>query len=114
VQYQGWRQDVSRSGGWMLEKCCHDLDVLGYVLDSHLVRVHSMASALTFRPRPEQEQLPRFRPAAGTGEIDFGDATAKEVLRERVQHSPYAPSRPSVPKIRSRRVERGWAMTAVN
>ena len=92
VQYQGWRQDVSRSGGWMLEKCCHDLDVLGYVLDSHLVRVHSMASALTFRPRPEQEQLPRFRPAAGTGEIDFGDATAKEVLRERVQHSPYAPS----------------------
>src|SRR5699024_5951895 len=44
VQYRGWRQDVSRSGGWMLEKCCHDLAVLGYVLDSHLVRVHSMAS----------------------------------------------------------------------
>ena len=92
VQYQGWRQDVTRSGGWMLEKCCHDLDVLGYVLDSRPVRVHSMASALAFRPRPEQEQLPRFRPSAGTGEIDFGDATAKEVLRETVQHSPYAPS----------------------
>ena len=92
VQYQGWRQDVARSGGWMLEKCCHDLDVLGYVLDSRPVRVHSMASALAFRPRPEQEQLARFRPAAGTGEIDFGDATAKEVLRETVQHSPYAPS----------------------
>lgn len=92
VQYQGWRQDVARSGGWMLEKCCHDLDVLGYVLDSRPARVHSMASALAFRPRPEQEQLHRFRPAASTGEIDFGDATAKEVLRETVQHSPYAPS----------------------
>ena len=92
VQYQGWRQDVTRSGGWMLEKCCHDLDVLGYVLDSRPVRVHSMASALAFRPRPEHEQLARFRPAAGTGEIDFGDETAKEVLRESVQHSPYAPS----------------------
>src|SRR5699024_6949375 len=52
VQYQGWRQDVSRSGGWMLEECCHDLDVLGYVLDSHLVRGHSLASALAFRPPP--------------------------------------------------------------
>ena len=92
VQYQGWRQDVSRSGGWMLEKCCHDLDVLGYVLDSRPVRVHSMASALAFRPRPDSEQLPRFRPSAGTGEIDYGDATAREVLREMVQHSPYAPS----------------------
>lgn len=92
VQYQGWRQDVTRSGGWMLEKCCHDLDVLGYVLDSRPVRIHSMASALAFRPRPESEQLPRFRPSAGTGEIDYGDATAKEVLREKVQHSPYAPS----------------------
>src|SRR5699024_6949376 len=44
------------------------------------------------RLRPEQVQLPRVRPAAGTGEIDVGDAPAKEVLRERVQHSPYAPS----------------------
>lgn len=92
VQYQGWRQDVGRSGGWMLEKCCHDLDVLGYVLDARPVRVHSMASALAFRPRPAAEQLDRFQPAAGTGEIDFGDATAKEVLREKVQHSPYSPS----------------------
>lgn len=92
VQYQGWRQDVDRSGGWMLEKCCHDLDVLGYVLDSRPVRVHSMASARAFRPRPEQEQLPRFLPDAGTGELDFGDAAAKDTLRERVQHSPYAPS----------------------
>lgn len=92
VQYQGWRQDVTRSGGWMLEKCCHDLDVLGYLLDSRPVRVHSMASALSFRPRPEAEQLPRFRPDAGTGEIDYGDVAAKEKLREREQHSPYAPS----------------------
>lgn len=92
MQYQGWRQDVEHSGGWMLEKCCHDLDVLGYVLDSHPVRVHSMASALAFRPRPEDEQLPRFRPAAAPGELDFGDEATKNALRSTTQHSPYAPS----------------------
>lgn len=92
MQYQGWRQDVGHSGGWMLEKCCHDLDVLGYVLDSRPVRVHSMASALSFRPRPEAEQLPRFRPAAAPGELDFGDEATKDALRSSTQHSPYSPS----------------------
>lgn len=92
MQYQGWRQDVGHSGGWMLEKCCHDLDVLGYVLGSRPVRVHSMASALAFRPRPETEQLPRFRPAAGPGELDFGDEATKDALRSSTQHSPYSPS----------------------
>ena len=92
VQYQGWRQDIARSGGWMLEKCCHDLDVLAYVLDSRPVRVSSMASALAFRPRPRGEQLPRFDVDAGSGEIDYGDAATKTALRETEQHSPYAES----------------------
>ena len=89
MQYQGWRQDVGHSGGWMLEKCCHDLDVLGYILDSRPVRVHSMASALSFRPRPEDEQLPRFRPTAAPGELDFGDEATKNALHSSTQHSPY-------------------------
>jgi predicted dehydrogenase len=92
VQYQGWRQDTGRSGGWMLEKCCHDVDVLGYVLDSKPVRVHSMASALAFRPRPQAEQLARFQPEADTAELDFGDERTRAALRGREQHSPYAPS----------------------
>ena len=92
VQYQGWRQDVGRSGGWMLEKCCHDLDVLGYVLDSRPVRVQSMASARVFRPRPEGEQLARFQPSAGTAEMDFGTEAERAALQETMQHSPYSPS----------------------
>lgn len=92
VQYRGWRQDTSLSGGWMLEKCCHDMDILSYLLGSRPTRVFSMASALHFRPRPESEQLERFQPAAGSGEIDFGDTATNEALRDTRQHSPYGPS----------------------
>src|SRR5699024_3355484 len=84
------RQDTSLSGGWMLEKCCHDMDILSYLLGSRPTRVFSMASALHFRPRPESEQLERFQPAAGSGEIDFGDTATNEALRDTRQHSPYA------------------------
>ena len=76
----------------MLEKCCHDLDVLAYILDSRPARVSSMASALALRPRPRHEQLPRFDVSAGSGEIDYGDAATKTALRETEQHSPYAES----------------------
>ncbi|HIT74291.1 MAG TPA: Gfo/Idh/MocA family oxidoreductase [Candidatus Avipropionibacterium avicola] len=92
VQYRGWRQDTAKSGGWMVEKCCHDMDILSHLLGSRPSRVFSMASALHLRPRPEAEQLPRFQPSAGTGEIDFGDAATNEALRDTMQHSPYAPS----------------------
>lgn len=92
VQYEGWRQDTEKSGGWMLEKCCHDMDVLGYVLGARPTRVFSMASALHLRPRPVAEQLARFQPEAGTARMDFGDAATDQALRESVQHSPYAPS----------------------
>ncbi|MGO1465323.1 MAG: Gfo/Idh/MocA family protein [Candidatus Corynebacterium faecigallinarum] len=92
VQYRGWRQNTSRSGGWMLEKCCHDMDILSHLLGSRPTRVFSMASALHFRPRPESEQLERFQPAADSGEIDFGDTATNEALRDTMQHSPYGPS----------------------
>lgn len=92
VQYRGWRQDTEKSGGWMVEKCCHDLDILSYLLDSRPTRVFSMASALHLRPRPESEQLARFQPEAGTAALDFGDPQTNAALADRAQHSPYAPS----------------------
>lgn len=92
VQHLGWRHDVAVSGGWMAEKCCHDLDVLGYLLGSRPARVFSMASARHFRPRPEAEQLDRFSAEPGRADLDFGDEAAKEALRDAAQHSPYSPS----------------------
>lgn len=92
IQYRGWRQDTTQSGGWMLEKCCHDMDILSHLLDSRPTRVFSMASAMHLRPRPASEQLDRFQPVAGSGEIDFGDAATNEALRDTMQHSPYEPS----------------------
>src|SRR5690625_1978158 len=85
-QYRGWRQDTGKSGGWMVEKCCHDFDILSHLLDSRPTRVFSMASAQHFRPRPEEEQLRRFQIAAQDGEGD------SEELRDTMQHSPYSES----------------------
>lgn len=85
-QYRGWRQDTDKSGGWMVEKCCHDFDILSHLLDSRPTRVFSMASAQHFRPRPEAEQLARFQVEPPGGD-DAGQA-----LPDTMQHSPYSAS----------------------
>ncbi|MFX4273234.1 Gfo/Idh/MocA family protein [Propionibacteriaceae bacterium Y1685] len=99
MQYLGWRQDVAKSGGWMVEKCCHDLDILSHLLDSRPTTVFSMASAKHLRPRPANEQLARFQADAGTAQLDFGDAEthaafaddaeANAAFADNAQHSPY-------------------------
>lgn len=44
-------------GSWLLEKCCHDIDLLSWIVDSPCVRVASFGSRSHFNPRadvPEQ------------------------------------------------------------
>src|SRR5699024_6484430 len=76
----------------MLEKCCHDMDILSYLMGSGPTRVFSMVSALPYRPRPECEQLKSSPPPAGRGVTEFGDTATNEALRDTMQHSPYGPS----------------------
>ena len=40
-------------GNWLLEKSCHDIDLLGWVVDSPCVRVCSFANRSVFVPRPD-------------------------------------------------------------
>jgi len=40
-------------GGWLLEKCCHDMDVLNWLVDAPCVRVSSFGSRSHFNPRPD-------------------------------------------------------------
>lgn len=87
TQHRGWRHDTAKSGGWMVEKCCHDFDVLGYLIDSRPSRIYSMASAKHFRPRPDEEQLGRFQPDPETDHVE-PDNPGSDVA----QHSPYSPS----------------------
>jgi predicted dehydrogenase len=58
--FRGWRRWDRLSGGFMVEKCCHDFDVLNWLTQARAVRVFSMAKRSHFTPRPRAEQQPRF------------------------------------------------------
>jgi predicted dehydrogenase len=48
-----WRPDAQATGGLMLEKCCHDLDILSWLLGSRISEVHSFARRTFLHPIPE-------------------------------------------------------------
>lgn len=54
-----WRRETGHSGGFMLEKCCHDLDIYNMVTGSRPARVASFGGRRTFipehRPRSNAE-----------------------------------------------------------
>ena len=45
-----WRRKVQYSGGFMLEKCCHDLDIYNMITGSRPVRVASFGGRKSFLP----------------------------------------------------------------
>jgi predicted dehydrogenase len=48
-----WHSDSSRSGGLIVHKCCHDLDLICWMLDTRASRVASFGGRATFaRPAP--------------------------------------------------------------
>ena len=48
-----WRRFKKTSGGSLLEKCCHDVDMLTWMAGSRPARLSAMAGVKTFRPNPE-------------------------------------------------------------
>ena len=64
-----WRREVSASGGFMLEKCCHDLDLYQGVVGARALRVASFAGRKKYlpehRPAGEPEYLTRMAPRWG-------------------------------------------------
>ncbi|WP_342076945.1 Gfo/Idh/MocA family oxidoreductase [Yoonia sp. SS1-5] len=52
-----WRRDSAMSGGFMLEKCCHDIDLYQGVVGSRPARVASFGGRKKYLPahRPERE-----------------------------------------------------------
>lgn len=53
-----WRRDSAMSGGFMLEKCCHDLDLYQGVVGSRAMKIASFGG--------RKKYLPEHRPAAPT------------------------------------------------
>lgn len=48
-----WRRLRKTSGGAMLEKCCHDLDMFNWMAGGSPERLNSFGGVKTFAPRPE-------------------------------------------------------------
>lgn len=63
--HRGWRPDAARSGGFMVEKCCHDFDVLSWLMDRDISTIYSMAARTHFRPRPQHERLHKLEDLVG-------------------------------------------------
>ncbi|MCL5270017.1 MAG: Gfo/Idh/MocA family oxidoreductase [bacterium] len=87
-----WRRHAGQSGGSMLEKSCHDMDILNWMMGCRPVSLNSYGSTLIFRPDPAR---PRFcdecdeapackyyrQPALSTHE-DKGEAALHRFIRE--------------------------------
>ncbi|WP_022706915.1 Gfo/Idh/MocA family protein [Paracoccus zeaxanthinifaciens] len=55
-----WRRDSARSGGFMLEKCCHDLDLYQAVAGSRPAQVASFGGRKKFLPANRPDRAPAY------------------------------------------------------
>ena len=71
-----WRRDRALSGGFMLEKCCHDIDLYQGVVGRRAVRVASFGGRKKFLPAHRPATLPAYlakmAPRWGGTEDAFG------------------------------------------
>ncbi len=86
-----WRRLTSRSGGALLEKCCHDLDILNWLMGCRPVALCSFGGTRVLQPNPSLPQTcdgcgvastcKYFRPQLASQE-DKGEEALLRFLRE--------------------------------
>lgn len=87
---RAWRRDDRVTGGFMVEKCCHDFDILHMLTGSRVTRVFSMAKRTHFIGRPREEQHRRFDPEyIREIALDYGDIHIKKIFEETSDESVY-------------------------
>lgn len=75
---EGWRLQDRYTGGFFVEKCCHDVDVLSLIAGSKVRSVSSFAARSHFLPRPRSEQHARFDASVTRRlALDYGDLHVK-------------------------------------
>jgi len=87
-----WRRMRHLSGGSMLEKCCHDLDILNWLLASRPVSLNCYGGRLVFSPNPalpefctdcgEADHCPYFSVPERSADEDAGEQTLHDFLRD--------------------------------
>lgn len=86
--YRGWRRWDHLTGGFMVEKCCHDFDILNWMTGARATRVFSIAGRTHLTPRPDEERHRRFEPVR-RAELDYGDAGTQSIFTALTDESPY-------------------------
>lgn len=88
----GWRSWAQNCGGFMIEKCSHDFDLLRWISGSEAKSVFSFAARTHFVPGNPQAE-PRFDQQAPREEkLDYGDAATRRLFTEDNSGSLYTDS----------------------
>ena len=97
-----WRRESAHSGGFMLEKCCHDLDLYNMITASRPVRVASFGGRRSF--------LPEHAPTSNA-EAEISTARNRSGTRSTILSTARAISSISRPRSCNTRPERRWLFT---
>jgi len=89
--HKGWRRSDDLSGGFLLEKCCHDFDIINWLTGSVPDRAYAIAKRTHFVPGTTGSRQARFDPEV-IGQItaaDFGDQEINAAFPAALEGSPY-------------------------
>lgn len=85
-----WRRWDRLTGGFIVEKCCHDLDILNWLAEARAERVYSQARRTHLTPRPPEQRHRRFEAGAlRQGALDYGDTPLRRAFRTIADDSLY-------------------------
>jgi predicted dehydrogenase len=77
-----WRRFDNFTGGFIVEKCCHDLDILNWLTGANAERVFSVARRTHLTPRPAEQRYARFEPGAQReATLDYGNNPLRRTFR---------------------------------
>lgn len=87
-----WRRHAATSGGALLEKCCHDMDLLNWLLSSRPLSLNSYGRCAIFKSDPSLPEFCEGCPRAGrcryyrkpvfSSHEDQGERTLHEFIRQ--------------------------------
>ncbi len=76
--WKSWRLDERKSGGFLLEKCCHDFDLLRNLSGGEAVRIHAVSRKTHLTPdTPPAQRHERFDNALRRHRIMDGEVEPK-------------------------------------
>lgn len=85
-----WRRWDHLTGGFIVEKCCHDLDILNWLAEAKAERVFSVARRTHLVPRPPTARQRRFEAGASQqAALDYGDTPLRRTFRRLADDSLY-------------------------